>query len=147
MKVAQLRAVNEELHRELLRRRPPELRVIAAPVPATRAECRDAPRPCQAYLCRHHLWLADERPGRPYDGRPPAAVVQPFTHDTCALDVAERQGEGLSQEKVGEVLGIVGERVRQIEERAMDELRLARPELASPTADPIPWRHAGRAGE
>lgn len=145
-RAADLRRSNEELkvriaalRVELLRRRPVELRVIAEPVPGTRSECRDGPRPCRAYTCKFHLWIHDERPGRPWDGRRPAPIVEPATIDTCAMDVAERNPEGLDLREVGAFIGIGGERARQIEERALEKLKAARDQLADPGSDPMPW--------
>jgi hypothetical protein len=95
--------------------------------PRTRGECEEGVRPCPFYACRHHLWAEDERPGRPHHGKHPLPVVREHSAATCALDVAHEQerrdAKGmLSQERVGEALGITGERVRQIEQRALAKL-------------------------
>lgn len=95
--------------------------------PATRGACEEGPRPCRYTACRHHLWAEDERPGRPWKGKHPLPVVRVHSEQTCALDVAQEQEHRdargrLSRERVGEHLGITGERVRQIEGEAIRKL-------------------------
>jgi hypothetical protein len=96
--------------------------------PLTRGACEDGPRPCRYTACRHHLWAEDERPGRPHKGKHPLPVVRVHSEHTCALDVAHQQEHrdangNLSQERVGAMLGITGERVRQLEQRALAWLK------------------------
>jgi DNA-directed RNA polymerase sigma subunit (sigma70/sigma32) len=43
----------------------------------------------------------------------------------CALDIAKSSPEGLPLEEVGKLLGVTRERVRQIEERALEKMRRA----------------------
>ena len=50
--------------------------------------------------------------------------------ETCALDVADEGGRTL--EAVGELVGLTRERIRQVEMRALDKIRLHGPELAEP---------------
>lgn len=91
---------------------------VALVRPRTRGECADVPRPCPHRACRYHL--ANERathaPGEP--------------SETCALDVAERGGATLVE--VGALMGVTRERIRQIEEKAIERFRrkLARLEEA-----------------
>jgi len=42
---------------------------------------------------------------------------------TCSLDVAEDNGNGMTLEQIGELLGLTAERVRQIEEGAMIKIK------------------------
>jgi hypothetical protein len=93
--------------------------------PATRGDCETGVRPCPYYACRHHLWAEDERPGRPWHGEHPPPVVRRHSQATCALDVAadqqHRDAQGLmTRDRVGDHLGITGERVRQLELEAVE---------------------------
>lgn len=106
----------------------PELPEDALPPrPRTRGECTDGPRPCPWVGCRYHLLgLGD-------NGRlgPRSAVLSPDDDaiaeridalpETCALDVADEGRHGLIQ--IGDLLGVVRERVRQIEEKALAKMR------------------------
>lgn len=101
------------------------------PMPRTRAECKDGPRPCPWVRCKFNLYLdADESkdgkiklnfPGTfPWD-MPPTA--------SCALDVVDEEGgEELALEEVGMRVNLTRERVRQIE--------LAFRKLMMPHVDP-----------
>lgn len=87
------------------------------PRPKTRGDCVDGERPCRWLGCTMHLAVSVNAQGgliedpRGLDGMT----------ETCALDVAARGGATL--EEVGEIMGVVRERVRQIEERACSKLR------------------------
>lgn len=87
--------------------------------PRTRADCKGAFRPCPYLGCRYHLALDTERGG---------CLVYPFGHlqldeleHTCALDIAEQGSHTL--EELGQLLGVTRERIRQIEQVAMNRLR------------------------
>lgn len=76
--------------------------------------------PCPFVSCKHHLYLdVNERtgsikfnfPGREVDELPA----------TCALRVAEEGG--LTLDGVADVIGVVRERIRQIEDRALLKMR------------------------
>lgn len=84
--------------------------------PKTRGECVDAPRPCPYVGCRHHLSLDVHMGKIRLDKRELEDMPE-----TCSLDVAERDGASL--EEIGSVLGVVRERVRQIQDRAMYRVR------------------------
>lgn len=93
-------------------------------VPASREECRNAPRPCPFVRCEHHLWLVE---GRDRRGRRPAGgelepALQAPTRTTCALDVSETEEER-SAEEVAELLGLSPRRVQQILRGAIAKLR------------------------
>jgi len=101
-------------------------------VPATRADCKDGPRPCPFYRCKHHLWfvVTDDRPGNPWQGRGPSSELEPRwlewpTPASCALDVAESvpPGEVMMLEEVGVHLGRSGDVAELILERALGKLR------------------------
>lgn len=106
--------------------------VLDEHVPAVRDECRDGHRPCPHIRCRAHLWLTldHDRCGRPHGGRrPPSTLRRVFMQfpvpQSCMWDVVESlaPNEGLERDEVGELLGITGERVRQIEEAALAKLK------------------------
>lgn len=72
--------------------------------PKTRAHCADGPRPCRRVLCRYHL-VYDISRKAPGDFKLP---------ETCALDVAEANTEGLTLREVGSLLGMTREGAREI---------------------------------
>jgi hypothetical protein len=87
--------------------------------PRTRGECVGGHRPCPFVSCRHHLYL-DVTPGT-------GAIKLNFPDlepdempETCALDVADRGGDPL--EKVGELLNVTRERIRQLEVVALAKM-------------------------
>lgn len=87
--------------------------------PTCRSDCRHGVRPCPWVGCRYHLLLEVlsngkikyNFPGKEFDEIP----------ETCALDVADRGVHTLDQ--VGNYLNLVRERVRQIENDVITELR------------------------
>ena len=111
------RLVLEEYERD------PELRRLVNEArlarPKIRAQCADGPRPCPWVSCRWHLAyditpagsLKENFPGRELDEMP----------ETCSLDVADRGG--LTLEAVAAAMNVVRERIRQVEERLLAELR------------------------
>lgn len=115
-------------------------------VPATRADCpKDRARiPCRHVRCRHHLWLVEgrERPGRrtaqaqrgdgsgqfapgPPTGTPIElqSILRIASPESCGLDVIERNPDGLKYKEIGPLLGLCGERVRQICVENEDKIR------------------------
>lgn len=95
--------------------------------PGTRGECLAEERPCPFVSCAHHLYLDVSRKGALKLNFPDLEVWE--LTETCALDVAERNGQpgmgigdGATLEEVGEAINITRERVRQIEEKAIDRL-------------------------
>jgi hypothetical protein len=90
--------------------------------PMTRADCGDAGRPCPFVSCKYHLYL-DVNPAT-------GSIKLNFPHlevwemaETCALDVADRNGVTL--EEVGEILNLTRERIRQVEVRGLLALKTA----------------------
>ena len=90
------------------------------PRPVTRSDCVDGPRPCPWSSCKHHLYL---------DVNPETGSIklnfpdlEPWElKETCALDVADRRGHTLDE--VGEVMNLTRERVRQVEVKALLQVR------------------------
>jgi hypothetical protein len=65
-------------------------------VPATRAHCKDGPRPCPYVRCKWHLWRVDsaDRAGKPHDGKRAGTTLRPAWLEwplppSCALDFIE----------------------------------------------------------
>lgn len=87
--------------------------------PATRAACASAERPCPFVSCSHHLYLEATTSGK-IRLRFPDLEPWELT-ESCALDVADRQGS--SAEEVAGVLNLTRERVRQLEVAALEKLR------------------------
>lgn len=83
--------------------------------PRTRGDCVDAPRPCPWVSCRHHLYLDANDCGSITFNHPDTPIEE--LEETCALDVADKGGVIL--ERVGELMNLTRERVRQIEAKAM----------------------------
>lgn len=86
--------------------------------PATRADCEAGERPCPFLSCRYHLYL---------DITPAGGITLNFPDlelhemaETCALDVADRQG--ITLEHVGSLMNLTRERIRQIEVKAAARL-------------------------
>lgn len=103
--------------------------------PRTRAECPTGP--CPWVSCVHHLYLdVSDDTGAIKINHPDK---EPWELDeTCSLDVSER-GDGVTLEEVGELLNITRERVRQVEGKALVQLRrLAPPALRDHLPDSAP---------
>lgn len=92
---------------------------IRAERPRVRAECPSY-RPCPYVSCRYHLYLDVTRRGRLRLNFPKTSV--PELEISCALDLAEKGPKTLEQ--IGHIMGgISRERVRQIEQAALNALR------------------------
>lgn len=99
---------------------------LAASRPETRADCEAGERPCPFLSCRHHLYLdVDAKTGSIKQNFPDLELHQ--LAETCALDVADRQGVTL--EEVGSLMNLTRERIRQLEAQAITRIAAA-PEVA-----------------
>ena len=80
-------------------------------------------RPCARTACRFHLWPQDERPGRPHSpgARPPVKLRT--LGPSCMWDQVRANEEGMTADDVGEAFGVVGERMLQVENRALLKLK------------------------
>lgn len=95
------------------------LEALVTPRPKTRGDCANLPRPCPFVSCRHHLYLDVDDDGSvrfTFPSREPWEL-----EETCALDVADN-GE-TTLERVGELMNVTSERIRQIEGPLLRELR------------------------
>jgi hypothetical protein len=89
--------------------------------PHTRADCADAPRPCIFVSCKYHLYLdVNPRTGSVKLNFPDKELWE--LPDTCALDVADRGG--ITLEEVGAIMNLTRERVRQVETRGIQRMRV-----------------------
>jgi hypothetical protein len=104
----------------------------AEPRPATRGVCEGGARPCPYVSCKHHLYLDVSQRTGAIKLNFPDLEVEDMTV-SCALDIADENGATL--ERVGEVMNLTRERVRQLEQKGLDNgLRAVLkqlPELAS----------------
>ena len=103
----------------------PELRALMAELdatrPKTRADCAGAPRPCPYVSCKYNLFVdVNPRTGSVKMNFPDKELWE--LAETCALDVADRQG--ITLEEVGVIMNLTRERVRQLEMRGLTKLRV-----------------------
>jgi hypothetical protein len=113
--IAMKRLTREELRLGALLNPPVDI-----PRPVTRVECKAEARPCPWVACKHHLYL---------DVNPETGSIkinfpdlEPWElGETCALDVADRNG--ITLEEVGEIMNLTRERIRQVEVRGLARLR------------------------
>ena len=117
--IAMKRLTKEELRLGALMYPP-----VDDPRPETRLECKDGPRPCPWVSCKHHLYL-DVNPdtGSIKLNFPDLEVWD--MRETCALDVADRNG--ITLEEVGEIMNLTRERIRQVEVRGLLKLKMLTP--------------------
>lgn len=87
--------------------------------PRTRGECKYGIRPCPFVSCKYHLYLDINPVTKTIKLNFPDLEVWelPFT---CALDLAE--AGGLTLEKIGEILNLTRERIRQMESTIVAKL-------------------------
>ena len=93
-------------------------RLRLAPMPKTRGDCIDGPRPCPHHRCRHNLVADTLKDGTVRFHWSPAD--EPW-RASCALD--EASNGPMVAEAVADAMGISRERVRQLEESALRRLK------------------------
>src|SRR6202048_416128 len=103
----------------------PELAALMAEVEATRprkrGDCVNGPRPCAYVSCKYNLYVdVNPRTGSVKMNFPDKELWE--LAETCALDVADRQG--ITLEEVGVIMNLTRERVRQLEMRGLTKLRV-----------------------
>jgi hypothetical protein len=117
----------------------PELQALAAELEATRpkvrADCATGPRPCPYVSCKFNLYVdVNPRTGSVKMNFPDKELWE--IGDTCALDVADRGG--ITLEEVGAIMNLTRERVRQLETRGLEKLRvIADDEPRNPPPAPV----------
>ena len=89
--------------------------------PRFREECRGGPRPCPLVGCPHNTFLNITSTGRiqlAHGKRNPEDMPP---DESCSLDVADSGPQTLS--RVGEIMGLTRERIRQIETKCLEKIR------------------------
>ena len=86
-------------------------------LPATTEECRGGPRPCPLISCPMHLWSDVTRTGGLKLNFPDREPWEMPEHESCAVDVADAGGATL--DRVGVLINLTRERVRQLQEMAL----------------------------
>jgi hypothetical protein len=106
-----------------------ELPVECAPRrPTCRDECRTGLRPCPWIGCAWHRYLSVGRNGTIWVNFP--NVLPWELEDSCLLDELERAGgEELTLGRIGELVNLTKERIRQVETQALAVLRDAHGEV------------------
>lgn len=89
--------------------------------PQSRKNCASGPRPCPWVSCKYHLYLDVNPETGSIKLNFPDKDVWEMTN-TCALDVADKGG--ITLEDVGNILNLTRERIRQVEVRGLQKLRL-----------------------
>ena len=113
----------------------PELQALMAEMeanrPKSRADCATGPRPCPYVSCKYNLYVdVTPRTGSVKMNFPDKELWE--LAETCALDVADRQG--ITLEDVGVIMNLTRERVRQREVRGLQKLRV----IAHDEPKPVP---------
>lgn len=98
--------------------------------PRTRGECMGGERPCPWVSCRYHLALdVEPSTGSLKVNFPHLEVWQ--MRETCALDVADKGGVTL--DAAGDCMNVSRERIRQLENRALEHGKDVAKETEFPT--------------
>lgn len=85
--------------------------------PKTRGECEGGERPCPFVSCRHNMFLTITQIG---NIKTHANEIEDL-RESCALDVADEGPHSLQE--TADIMGIVRERVRQLESQGLKKLR------------------------
>jgi len=93
-------------------------------LPRLRAHCRHGVRPCPYVTCKYNLYLDVSHAGSIMPNFPEVEAGEHIGGESCVLDVAERNPDGLTLEKVGELFNLTRERIRQVEAKAIIKFRL-----------------------
>ena len=114
----------------------PDLQALMAELDATRprvrGDCAEGPRPCPYVSCKYNLYVdVNPRTGSVKMNFPDKELWE--LAETCALDVADRQG--ITLEEVGVIMNLTRERVRQLEMRGLSKLRVIADDEPRPLDD------------
>ncbi len=122
---AQTIAVRRISEREVMIARTLNPRASRRHLPMLRSECREAARPCPFISCAHHLFLDVSRSGGIKINFPDllgddGAIDFAAMPTSCALDVGDEGRH--TTERVGEMMNVTRERVRQLEVKILAKL-------------------------
>lgn len=92
--------------------------------PETRADCKGGIRPCPWVSCQYSLYL--DVKGEAIKLNFPDLEPHQMG-DSCVLDIVDRRPDGISLERVGRKLNLTMERVRQVQEEALEKVKDAGP--------------------
>jgi hypothetical protein len=110
------------ISKEELRRGAEEIAGFTYDRPKSRSECKDGERPCPYVACKHHLYLdVNPRTGSIKFNFPGLELAD--MKETCALDIADRGA--ITLEEIGEIMNLTRERVRQLEQSALEKVQEA----------------------
>lgn len=102
-----------------------ELRALR---PRNRTECAGGERPCPWVSCRYHLYLEVTEAGSIRIAHP---GLEPWElAETCALDLVDREPDGVTLGIVGALLNLTRERTRQVQETALTHMAAGQPRPA-----------------
>lgn len=108
---------------EIARMLNPDVEEIQAERPKTRAQCSGVARPCPWVGCRHNLYLdVSETTGAIKYNFPDLEPDQMPAGESCALDILEREPDGVTLQETGRLMNLTRERVRQLENIALSKL-------------------------
>jgi len=88
--------------------------------PRTRANCRDGQRPCIFVSCKYNLYIDVNPVTGSIKFNFPGIDIWDLP-ETCALDIAEKGG--ITLEEIGGLMNLTRERVRQLENDAMQKIQ------------------------
>jgi hypothetical protein len=103
--------------------------------PRHRVECEKAARPCLFVSCKYHLYLDVNPETGSIKLNFPDIEVWELPH-SCALDLADEGG--MTLERIGEIMNLTRERVRQMEVSGVRKIR----SILDPNA-PVPSERSG----
>ena len=110
------------ISKEELRREAEDLKGFTYERPVARTECKDGERPCPYVACKHHLYLdVNPRTGSIKFNFPDVELGD--MKETCALDIADRGA--ITLEEIGDIMNLTRERVRQLEQSALQKIASA----------------------
>jgi hypothetical protein len=119
--------------------------------PVTRDKCRGGHRPCPYVRCRYNLYLDVKKVanGSAIRVNFPELEGPHQLKDSCALDVADANPDGMTLEEMGNLLNITRERARQLEGAVIRKLRKKARMLRDPKLNALleQWEHEYPEGE
>ena len=112
--------------------------------PRTRLECFRLPRPCPFVGCRFNLFLDVTHNGSIKLNFPDLEPWQMPPGSSCVLDVVARRGS-ISLDKIGPLMNLTRERIRQLQDQALERLERSKAARALEQPRPVLPPHPGLA--